>query len=277
MRRVQTRAGAILPVLGQGTWHMGQHRSERAREVAALQLGFDLGMTLVDTAEMYANGGSEVVVGEALRGRREQVFVVTKVLPENASRGGTLRAAERSLRRLATDWIDLYLLHWPGRHPIEGTLESFDELRRAGKIRHYGVSNLDLPQMQRAEKLPLGPNIVADQVLYNLGRRGVERGLLPWCVARGIVVMAYSPLEQGELWRKPSLREVARRHGCTLAQVALAWCVRQPGVIAIPKAGDPRHVRENAAAADLELSEQDVAELDADFPAPRQDAPMEMI
>jgi diketogulonate reductase-like aldo/keto reductase len=277
MRTVETRTGAHLPILGQGTWGMGEKRREHAREVAALQLGFDLGMTFVDTAEMYGDGGAEEVVGEAIRGRRDAVFVVTKVLPENASRTGTIRAAERSLKRLGSEWIDLYLLHWGGPHPLSDTLEAFEELRQAGKIRHYGVSNLDLRQMEEAEGLAHGSRIATDQVLYNLGRRGIEVDLLPWCTARRIAIMAYSPYDHGRLSRKKVLQEVARRHGCTLSRVALAWVIQHENVMAIPKASDPRHVRDNAAAADLVLTTQDFEELDAAFPAPSQPVPLEML
>lgn len=277
MRRVESRTGASLPIVGQGTWEMGERHGERAREVAALQLGFDLGLRLVDTAEMYADGGSEEVVGEALGGRRDDVFVVTKVLPANASRPGTIQAAERSLRRLRTDRIDLYLLHWDGPHPLEETLEAFEELRRAGKILHYGVSNFDVDDMQGAGSLPHGGNIAANQVFYNLARRGIERDLIPWCAHRGIVVMAYSPLDQGRLHRQAALREVALRHGVTAAQVALAWTLRISGVMAIPKAAGAEHVRENAAAAELQLAAQDLRELDAAFPKPDDDVPLESL
>jgi diketogulonate reductase-like aldo/keto reductase len=195
-----------MPVLGQGTWRMGERRSARPAEVAALRLGLDLGMTLIDTAEMYADGGAEEVVGEAIRGRRDEVFLVSKVLPKNASREGTMRAAERSLRRLGTDRIDLYLLHWEGSHPLAATLEAFTRLREAGKIVHYGLSNFDRDLMQEAESLPGGATLAADQVLYHLGKRAPEARLLPWCAERGVVVMAYSPLAQGRLRRRQALR-----------------------------------------------------------------------
>ena len=273
----------MLGVLGQGTWEMGLRPEARQAEVAALQVGFDLGLALVDTAEMYADGGAESVVGEAIRGRRDAVFVVTKVLPANASRRGTIAAAERSLRRLGTDRIDLYLLHWDGPHPIADTLAAFVELRQAGKILHYGVSNFDVSEMLQAENAPSGRWVCADQVYYNLERRGIERNLLPWCVERGVAVMAYTPLEQGRLAgpggrpRQRALARVAERHGATCAQVALAWSIRAPGVVAIVKAARPEHVRDNAAATALELDAEDLRELDAAFPAPDHDVPLETL
>jgi diketogulonate reductase-like aldo/keto reductase len=266
-----------MPVLGQGTWEMGVRRTERAREVVALQLGFDLGMTLVDTAEMYASGGAEEVVGEAIRGRRDAVFVVSKVLPENASTSGTLRAAERSLRRLGTDHIDLYLLHWRGRHPVENTLEAFSKLVEAGKILHYGVSNFDLSDMVEAEGSRVGPGIAANQIFYNPMRRGPERKLIPWCIERGVVVMAYSPLEQARLQHKEALRSVARRHGISPAQVALAWAIREPGAVTVVKASNPRHVQENAAAASIRLTPEDFRDLDGAYPVPQDDVPLETL
>ena len=264
-------------MLGQGTWEMGERRTSWAREVAALQLGFDLGMTLVDTAEMYAGGRAEEVVGEAIRGRRDEIFVVSKVLPENASAKGTLLAAERSLRRLGTDRIDLYLLHWPGPHRVEETLEAFSRLVEGGKIRHYGLSNFDVMDMIRAERAPHGSAIAADQIFYNLQRRGPERQLIPWCVERRILVMAYSPLEQGRLRKKDALKSVARRHGVSAARVAIAWSIRRDGVVAIPKATSPEHVRENAAASELHLTDADLAELDRAHPAPSRDVPLETL
>jgi diketogulonate reductase-like aldo/keto reductase len=256
---------------------MGVDRHVRAREVAALQLGFDLGLVLVDTAELYADGGAEEVVGEAIRGRRDQVFVVTKVLPKNASRNGTIAAAERSLRRLGSDWIDLYLLHWEGRHPLAETLEAFAMLREQGKVRDYGVSNFDLDAMRGVDKMSHGSHVCANQVFYNLGRRGIERNLLPWCVAQGIALMAYTPLEQGKLRQTTELREVASRDGVTTAQVALAWTLRQPGVITIVKAAKPEHVRQNAAAAELILDAQDLATIDRAYPVPDHDVPLDTL
>jgi diketogulonate reductase-like aldo/keto reductase len=276
MREIATRTGARMPVLGLGTWGMGRRRRARASEVAALQLGYDLGATLVDTAEMYADGGAEEVVGESLRGRRERIFVVTKVLPQNASRAGTVRAAEASLRRLGIDCIDLYLLHWPGSHPLQETLEAFARLHADGKLRHWGLSNVDTDDLRSAEGLPGGDGIAADQVYYNLSHRGIERRLVLWCQQREIAVMAYSPLDQGRLLHRKALLEVARRHGVEPAQAALAWTLRVPGVVAIPKAAGSQHVRENAAAAALVLEPEDLTRLEDAFPPPQRDGPLEM-
>lgn len=263
--RVALPDGTRVPALGQGTWHMGERAAERGAEAAALRLGIELGMTLLDTAEMYADGGAEEVVAEAIAGQRERVFVVSKVYPHNASRRGMAAACERSLRRLGTDRIDLYLLHWRGSVPLAETVAGFEALRAAGKIVRWGVSNLDVDELEE-----LAPGCATDQVLYNLQARGVEHDLLPWCAARRMPVTAYSPVGQGgALLRKPALRAVADRHGATPAQVALAWTLRRPGVISIPKAADPAHVRANAAAAELALSEADLAELDTAFPPPR--------
>lgn len=270
-------SGTAVPVLGQGTWYMGEDSRDRVREVAALRLGLDLGMTLVDTAEMYADGGAEEVVGEAIAGRREEVFLVSKVLPMNASRRGTVAACERSLKRLRTDRIDLYLLHWRGSHDFSETIAAFDTLVRDGKIGQWGVSNLDLQDMEELVGTPGGEGVQTNQLLYNLTRRGIEHDLQPWCRGRGIPIMAYSPIEQGRMLRHPELRRVADRHGATPAQVGLAWLLRQDGVIAIPKASDPAHVRDNRAAVDLRLDEQDLADLDRAFPPPRGPRPLEML
>jgi diketogulonate reductase-like aldo/keto reductase len=270
-------AGEAVPVLGQGTWMMGEDTRRRADEVAALRLGLDLGMTLIDTAEMYGNGGAEEVVAEAIAGRRDEVFLVSKVLPENSSRRGTIAACERSLRRLATDRIDLYLLHWRGSPPLRETLEAFDALVRAGKIRHWGVSNFDAADMAELAHLPAGAAVATNQVLYNLTRRGIERDLVPWCRERRLPIMAYSPLEQTRLLGRPALADVAGRHGATPAQVALAWLLRRDGVIAIPKATTLAHVRDNRAALDLRLTEQDVAALERAFPPPAGPRPLEML
>lgn len=272
-----SRTGLELPRLGLGTWRMGEDAARRKDEVAALELGLDLGITLIDTAEMYGGGGAEEVVAEAIRGRREDVILVSKVLPENASRRGTIRAAERSLERLRTDRIDLYLLHWPGSRPLEETYAAFEELAEQGKIRHYGVSNFDVDDLERSEALPGGRNVAVNQVLYNPTRRGVEAGVLPWCRRREVLVMAYSPLEQGRLPRSETLDAVAGRRECSVAQVTLAWVLRQPGLTVIPKAVRKEHVRENAAARDVRLSERDLAELDRAFPAPRRRGPLEVL
>lgn len=270
-------AGAAVPILGQGTWYMGEDDRERSREADALRLGLDLGMTLVDTAEMYADGGAEEVVGDAIAGRRDAVFLVSKVLPHNASRQGTIAACERSLRRMRTDRIDLYLLHWRGSHPFAETVEAFDTLVRDGKIGHWGVSNLDPDDMRELVAVPGGGAVQTNQLLYNLTRRGIEYDLQPWCRQRGVPIMAYSPIEQGRMLRHAGLRAVAERHGAAPAQVALAWLLRQDGVIAIPKASNPEHVRENRAALDLKLDERDLADLDRAFPPPRGPQPLEML
>jgi len=276
-------SGSRIPMLGQGTWNMGEDPAARAAEVAALRLGLDLGVTLIDSAEMYGEGGAEEVVGEAIAGRRDEVFLVSKVYPHNADRRGVQAACERSLRRMRVDCIDLYLLHWRGNVPLAETLEAFVRLREQGKIRDFGVSNFDLDDMLEASQLPGGELVATDQVLYNLAQRGIEWDLLPWCRERRIPVMAYSPLEsdpasQAGLLGKPQLKAVARRHGVTPAQVALAWLLRQDGVVVIPKAVRPQHVRENRAALDLALAltAEDLAQLDAGFPTPRRRQPLAM-
>jgi diketogulonate reductase-like aldo/keto reductase len=277
MRTTKLPSGEAIPVLGQGTWHMAEGPRRRADEIAALRCGLDLGMTLIDTAEMYADGAAEQLVGEAIAGRRDEVFLVGKVLPHNATRRGTIAACERSLRRLGTDRLDLYLLHWRGQVPLAETLEAFVALTRTGKIRHWGVSNFDVADMEELEGTPGGGAVATDQVLYNLTRRGIEYDLLPWCRKRGIPIMAYSPVEQGRLLNHPQLQDIADRHRATPAQVALAWVVRQDGLVAIPKAGTPAHVRENRAALDILLTDEDLAALDRVFPPPTGPQPLEMI
>jgi len=278
MHRVGFPDGATVPALGQGTWKMGESRAARRAEADALRLGLDLGMTLIDTAEMYAEGGAEEVVADAVDGRRDEAFIVSKVYPHNASRRGVAAAAERSLRRLRTDRIDLYLLHWRGGVPLEETVAGFEDLRDQGKILRWGVSNLDTDELEELFGFPAGRACATDQVLYNPEARGIEFDLLPWCAARGLPVMAYSPVGQGgRLLRHAALRAVAERHGASPAQVAIAWALRQEGVIAIPKAADPRHVRENAAAAALTLDPEDLAALDAAFPPPARKRPLAMI
>jgi len=256
---------------------MGERPRRRKEEIAALRTGLDLGMTLIDTAEMYADGGAEELVAEAIAGRRDEVFLVTKVLPSNATRRGTVAACERSLQRLQTDRIDLYLLHWREETPLEEALEGFERLSRAGKIRYWGVSNFDVADMEEVVVLPGGAEVAADQVLYNLSRRGIEHDLLPWCRRRRIPIMAYSPIEEGRLVRHRALKTVATRHDATPGQVALAWVLRQDGDIAIPKAGTPEHVRENRAALDLRLSKEDLVALDRAFPPPTEPTPLEVI
>ena len=265
-----------VPTLGQGTWKMGDSRRTHADEVKALQLGLDLGMTLIDTAEMYADGGAELVTAEAIKGRRDEVFLVSKVLPSNASRAGTIAACERSLKRLGTDRLDLYLLHWRGRYDLSETVAGFEALQHAGKIRHWGVSNFDVDDME--ELLAAGGGAVAtNQVLYNLTRRGIEYDLTAWSIAHKIPIMAYSPVEQGRLAKHRELERIAATHNATAAQIALAFVLAQPNVIAIPKATDPGHVRDNAAAAGIVLTADDFAALDAAFPPPRRKSSLEMI
>jgi diketogulonate reductase-like aldo/keto reductase len=276
VRTITLPSGKTVPALGQGTWRMGEDARRRKDEVAALRAGIDLGMTLIDTAEMYADGEAEVVTAEAIAGRRDEVFIVSKVLPENATRRGTIAACERSLKRLSTDRIDLYLLHWRGSPPLKGTLEAFDELMRAGKIRAWGVSNFDQSDMEELWGLD-GNACATNQVLYNLSRRGIEHDLLPWCLKRHVPVMAYSPVEQGRLLRHRELQAVAKRHDATPAQVALAWTLRHDGVIAIPKAGSVAHVQENVGALGVRLTAEDIAVLDKAFPPPRGARPLEML
>ena len=262
-------SGETVPVLGLGTWNMGEDRRRHAAEVDALKLGIDLGMTLIDTAEMYASGGAEEVVRDAIVGRRDELFIVSKVLPSNASRKGVERACEQSLARMRCGVIDLYLLHWRGGVPLAETVEAFEALKASGKIRHWGVSNFDTDDMEELAALKAGPQAQTNQVLYNLKRRGIEYDLLPWQRQRGIPVMAYSPIEQGGLGDDRRLAEIARRHDAAPAQIALAWVMRDDGVIAIPKATRPEHVRENIAAQDIALTKDDLAAIDRDFPPPK--------
>jgi diketogulonate reductase-like aldo/keto reductase len=256
---------------------MGEDRRRRAGEVAALRRGLDLDMTLIDTAEMYGGGGAEEVVGEAIAGRRDGAFLVSKVLPSNATRRGTIAACERSLARLGTDRLDLYLLHWRAGVSLAETVGAFETLFRDGKIRHWGVSNFDLDDVEELAAVPGGTAPATDQVLYNLTRRGIEWDLLPSCRARKIPVMAYSPIEQGRMLGDATLGRVAVRHGATPAQIALAWLLRQPGIIAIPKAGTRAHVEENRAATELRLTDEDLAGLDRAFPPPKRKRPLEML
>jgi len=277
MKTVRLPSGEQVPALGLGTWHMGENARRRAAEVAALELGLELGMRLIDTAEMYAEGGAEEIVGEAIKGRRDAVFLVSKVYPHNASRKGTVAACERSLKRLKTDALDLYLLHWRGSVPLAETVEAFQSLAGAGKIRYWGVSNFDTDDMAELWKLPGGRECATDQVLVNLRRRGVEWSLLPWCRRHKLPIMAYSPLEQGRLAATPALKQIAERHRAKPMQVALAWVLHQDGVIAIPKATEASHVRDNRAALDLTLTKDDLAELDQAFPPPKGATPLQML
>lgn len=264
-------------MLGLGTWHMAEDARRRDDELGALRLGLDLGLTLVDTAEMYGGGNAEKLVGEAIRGRRDEVFLVSKVLPTNARADDTVRACEDSLRRLGTDWLDLYLLHWRGPAPLDETLEGFAKLVDDGKIGHWGVSNFDRDDLEELVGLTGGEAAATDQVLYNLGRRGVEWDVVPWCRDRGLPIMAYSPLEQGRLLDHPTLRAVAARHDATPAQIALAWVLGHDVVVTVPKAGTPAHVRENCGALELELTDEDLDELDVAFPPPTGPQPLEML
>ena len=274
-------SGEIVPVLGQGTWGMAEHPERRADEIEALRMGIDVGMTLIDTAEMYAGGAAEELVAEAIEGRRDEVFLVSKVLPNHATRRGTIAACEASLRRLGTDRLDLYLLHWRERHPARRDARGVRRARprrqdpplgreQLRRLRHGGARG---DGERTATRRPATTN----QVLYNLTRRGIEWALLPWCLARGIPIMAYSPIEQGRLLGRRALRRVATRHDATPAQVALAWVLRQDGVIAIPKAGSIDHVRENRGALDIRLTKADLAELDEAFPPPTGPTPLETL
>ena len=276
MRRGALPGGTSVPALGQGTWRMGENASRRQAEMGALRTGVELGMTMVDTAEMYGEGGTERFLGEALDGLRDQVFLVSKAYPQNAGRGRLERACEASLRRLRTDRLDLYLLHWRGSVALAETVEGMEALRSAGKIAAWGVSNLDAADMDELFRAG-GEACVTDQVLYNVTRRGPEFDLLPALQARGVPLTAYSPVEQGRLPRSDALAVVAERHEVTPAQVALAWVLRQPDVIAIPKAADVAHVRENRRAADLALTPEDLAEINAAFPPPARKTPLEML
>ncbi|WP_022729840.1 aldo/keto reductase [Fodinicurvata sediminis] len=270
-------SGEMVPALGQGTWYMGDGLRSREEEIGALRRGIDLGLTLIDTAEMYGNGASEQLVGEAVAGQRDEVFLVSKVLPSNASKQGTIKACERSLERLGTDRLDLYLLHWRGGTPLRETIEAFEELVTAGKIRHWGVSNFDVSDMEELMALRDDTAVQTNQVLYNLTRRGIEWDLQPWCRERQIPIMAYSPIEQGRMLDNPGLQGVAARQDANPAQVAIAWLLRQEDVIAIPKAGTAAHVEENRAALDLQLSEDDLSELDQAFPPPRRKQPLDIL
>lgn len=276
-RAVRLPAGETVPALGQGTWCMGDRPERRAEEIGALRRGIEHGMTLIDTAEMYGNGAAERLVGEAIRDCRDDVFLVSKVLPGHADRAGTISACEESLRRLGTDRLDLYLLHWRGHIPLADTIEGFGRLVEAGKIRHWGVSNLDPDDMQELVGLAGGDAVQTDQVLYNLSRRGIEFDLLPWCRSRKIPIMAYSPIEQGRLLGHPALNAIAEAHDATPARIALAWLLHREGVIAIPKAGRLDHVEENRRALNVTLSEEDLAALDRAFAPPSGPSPLEML
>jgi len=274
MRTVSLRDGEQVPALGLGTWRMGEQASEREKEVHALKLGLDLGLKLIDTAEMYGEGGAEKVVGEAIADRRDDVFIVSKVYPHNASRQGAVGACERSLKRLDIDCIDLYLLHWRGNIPLQETVDAFEQLKADGKIRHWGVSNFCMADMNELRTLSGSASCAANQVLYHLGERGIEWELLPDCERHTLPVMAYSPVSQGSILRDRALSNIARKYSVTSATIALAWLLRNPNVIAIPKSSNVEHVQANAVATDLVLSAEDLSDLDRAFPAPQGPTPL---
>jgi diketogulonate reductase-like aldo/keto reductase len=280
MRTLRLPSGREMPALGQGTWYMGENSATWRTELEALRYGLDLGLTLIDTAEMYGEGEAERLAGEAIAGRREQVFLVSKVYPHNASLKGAQAACHRSLQRLNTDYIDLYLLHWPGGVPLEETIEAFQKLKKAGEIRDYGISNFDLDEMTEACQVPGGNEMAANQVLYNLAQRGIEWDLMPWCREKGIPIMAYSPFEhspreQKPMFTNPALLEIASARKVTPAQIALAWVLQQ-GAIAIPKAATRDHVRQNREALDIVLSPQELKDLDRAFPPPTRKVSLAM-
>ncbi|KLK91775.1 aldo/keto reductase [Microvirga vignae] len=276
-RYVTLPTGETVPALGQGTWQMAEVRGKRAQEIEALRLGVELGMTLIDTAEMYGEGASEELIAEALGSERDRLFLVSKVYPHNASRRGVVEACERSLKRLKTDHLDLYLLHWRGSVPLEETVAGLEELRRSGTIRHWGVSNFDTDDMEELFYIEGGTDCTTNQVLYNVTRRGPEYDLIPWMVERRMPLMAYSPIEQGRLPKTGILQTIGRNHGASPYQVALAWLLQKRGIIAIPKASSPAHVRDNQRALEIRLSPEELDAIDAEFPAPKRKRPLEMI
>jgi diketogulonate reductase-like aldo/keto reductase len=279
---VTLRDGTVLPAIGQGTWNMGDDQSRRAEEIAALQAGIEAGMTLIDTAEMYGEGRSEELVGEAIRGRRDEVFLVSKVYPHNAGGNKLVQSCEQSLKRLGTDHLDLYLLHWRGRIPLQETIEGMQRLIADGKIRRWGVSNLDVDDMNELMRISGAEQCAVNQVLYHLGSRGIEYDLLPWQQEHGMPVMAYSPLAQAgslrrELIQHPVVQQIADEHGAEPFQIMLSWCIRSGSVIAIPKASSVDHAKSNAQAAAIQLSEQQLQQLDEAFPAPQHKVTLDMI
>ena len=276
MRTVQLPGGETVPALGLGTWKMGERNGPKKDEIAAVRLAIDLGMTLIDTAEMYAEGGSETMIGEAIAGRRDQVFLVSKIYPHNAGRANTPVACERSLRRLGTDRIDLYLLHWRDRKPLAETMEAFQKLKAEGKIRHYGVSNLDTEDMDELWRTPGGPLTQVNQVYYNPAARGIEFDLLPRQKKHRVPIMAYSPVDQARLAGDKTLAAIGKRHDATAAQIALAWGLRHPDSIVIPKAVKSEHIRQNVSALDIKLTPEDMAEIDKAFPPPKAKTRLEM-
>jgi diketogulonate reductase-like aldo/keto reductase len=277
MPTVTLNSGRTVPALGIGTWKMGEDAHHRADEIKSLRTAIDLGMTLIDTAEMYGEGASEELVGEAIAGRRDEVFLVSKVYPWNASRQGVIDACTRSLQRLGTETLDLYLLHWRGQHPLAETVAGLQALKAEGRIGAWGVSNFDVDDMEELMAVPGGSDCAANQVLYNLSRRGIEYDLLPWCQERGVAVMAYSPIEQGQLLRHPELIRIAKVYQATPAQVALAFVLEREQMIAIPKTGTPARVAENLGAIDLDISDEDWAVLDRAFAPPAKKQPLDML
>lgn len=277
MKKIEFPDGTTVGSLGQGTWFMGEDPARKTEEIEALRTGVDLGMTVIDTAEMYGDGHSEVLVGEAVKGIRKDVYLVTKVLPQNADYEGTKKACENSLRRLGTDYVDLYLLHWAGPHPIEETVRAMTELRREGKILNWGVSNLDVDEIEDFMSVEGGKSCATNEVLYNLMRRGIEYDLLPWCREHKMPVIAYSPIERGKLAFDTTLRHIAARHNATPSQIALAWVLREPNILAIPKASSVAHVRDNYGALSIQLTEEDMKWINEAFPAPTRKMPLEMI
>ncbi|KJV28572.1 aldo/keto reductase [Pantoea sp. SM3] len=282
MKTIQFRGEPALPAIGQGTWYMGENAALRRQEVSALQAGLDLGLQLIDTAEMYAEGGAEEVVGEALHGRRHQAWLVSKVYPWNAGEVDAIEACERSLKRLETDYLDLYLLHWRGNVPLEETIHAMETLQQQGKIRHWGVSNFDTDDLQELWSEPGGENCSTNQVLYHLASRGIEYDLLAACQQRDMPIMAYCPLAQAgrlrqSLFEDPHLHQIAQQKGISVAQLLLAWVIRRPGMIAIPKASSQQHVAENAAALDLHLSVEELAIIDRAFPAPQHKTGLDVV
>ena len=261
-------SGTNIPSMGLGTWHMGERIRDPKTERNALLHGLDLGANLIDTAEMYARGGAERVVGDAVKGRRDDVFIVSKVLPHNASFNGTIRACENSLQRMEIENIDIYLLHWPGSHPLEGTIAAFEKLRLDGKIRYWGVSNFDINDMQELYKLPAGKNCQINQVLYNLSRRGIEWDLLPWCQSMRLPIMAYSPLEQGRLLKDQRLEDISKEAGMSVAELSIAWTMRSQDVVSIPKASSLKHVEHNINAWDVSLPNSILSALNKAFEPP---------
>ncbi len=270
-------SGRDIPALGIGTWNMGESNAEEAQEVASIRKAVELGMTVVDTAEMYADGRSEEIVGKAIADLRDEVFLVSKVYPFNASATGTIEACERSLKRLGVDHLDLYLLHWRGSHPLEETVAAFEKLKQSGKIRDWGVSNFDTDDMEELFEVENGSHCAVNQVLYNLSRRGVEYDLLPWCQEKGVPLMAYSPIEQGRILNNHELIRIAKAYQATPAQVALAFLLERDGVLAIPKSAKPERVEENRGATDLDISDEDWASLDAAFPPPTRKTSLAML